>query len=178
MVAAVAVPAAHAGEAARHCEVYHAQGNPNSPWGFEVCVKLVHDPNTHTWWASGSVRSSTPGIKLYLDELYMHNITTNVYYNINTATRYGTGSDFVTTITIKNSCADRRSFEGFARARDLAEWSRKRERDLIYLPTPLFWYLLALASCDWQFAVGRPGSCILGPSHLAPVSTYHGGGQG
>ena len=45
----------------------------------------------------------------------MHNITTNVYYNINTATRYGTGSDFVTAITIKNSCADRRSFEGFAR---------------------------------------------------------------
>jgi hypothetical protein len=114
MLAVLAVPAAHAGEAARNCKTYWAQGNPNSGWGFTVCVKLVHDPNAHTWWSTGSVSSTTPGIKLYLDSLSIYSQTSGVTRTINTATRYGTGSDFVTAITFKYACSGRHNFQGAA----------------------------------------------------------------
>lgn len=38
---------ASAGDAARNCSYWYSSNNPSSPWNFEVCVKLVHDTNTH-----------------------------------------------------------------------------------------------------------------------------------
>ena len=114
MLATLAVPAAHAGEAARNCEKYYAEGNTSSPWNFTVCVKLVHGAASHTWWATASVKSSTPGIKLYLDALWMYNHTTNTNLEMNLSTRHGSGTNFVTAITYKNSCSGSNTFEAFA----------------------------------------------------------------
>jgi hypothetical protein len=119
MLATLGAPAAQAGEAARNCDRYYAQGNPDSSWYFTVCVKLVHDPNTHDWWATASLSSPTPGIRLYLDEEWMRVTGIGTYY-MNTSTRRGQGTDFVTAITYKSRCGGGHYFTGYARGH--ARW--------------------------------------------------------
>jgi hypothetical protein len=117
MLAMLGIPAAHAGEAARNCTSYYAQGDTSSPWHFTVCVKLIHDPNTHKWWSTASISSTTPGIRLYLDDIYIYMDVYNQYptvKDINTTTRFGTGSDFVTAITYKITCDGGHYFAGTA----------------------------------------------------------------
>jgi len=117
MLAMLGIPAAHAGEAARHCEPYYAQGDTSSPWHFTVCVKLIHDPNAHEWWATASISSTTPGIRLYLDDEYIYMDVFSQYGTVgelNPVTRFGTGSDFVTAITYKQPCSGQQNLGGTA----------------------------------------------------------------
>jgi hypothetical protein len=65
------VPAS-AGEAGRHCETFWHLNNPNTGWGFTLCVKLEHDPNIHAWRANGSVSTSTSGMVLHTADLYFY----------------------------------------------------------------------------------------------------------
>jgi hypothetical protein len=104
---------AHAGEAARNCAAFYAQGNTSSPWHFTVCVKLIHDPTNHQWWTTGSVSSTTPGIRLYLDSLELD--WTGFVNYMDETTRRGTGSDFVTAITVKYSCWKTEDYHGYAK---------------------------------------------------------------
>jgi hypothetical protein len=102
LLLATAAPAS-AGDAGRNCKTFYAQNNPASGWGFTVCVKLVHDASTHQWWATGSVSSTTSGIRLHVYDLFM-NYGTSSRMNLDPASVSGSGSDFVAALTDKYRC--------------------------------------------------------------------------
>jgi hypothetical protein len=60
---------AHAGDAGRWCKTYYHLNDPSTGWGFTVCVKLQHDPNTHSWRSNTTVSTTTFGLYLYMHEL-------------------------------------------------------------------------------------------------------------
>lgn len=100
---------AHAGDAARHCEWYYSQGDRSSPWKFYACVKLIHDASAHTWHATASVQSNTPGIYLVITDLHLHLDGVDASPD---ATGRGDGdSTFATTVTNRVRCGGNHSFD-------------------------------------------------------------------
>jgi len=112
---------ASAGEAGRNCGTFYAQGNPATGWGFTVCVKLVHNPNDHTWWSTASVTSTTPGIHLYLIELVMYVSDDAGDFHVNLSSVSGQGSStFVTGSTSHPWCVGSVSLRAVAKGE--ARW--------------------------------------------------------
>jgi hypothetical protein len=112
---------AAAGEAGRNCGTFYAQGDPSSGWGFTICVKLVHDPNAHTWWATASVTSTTPGISLFLSELEMRYAFGGTSGKTQLSSVDGQGSStFVTGSTNRPWCSGSVSLD--ATAKGFARW--------------------------------------------------------
>jgi hypothetical protein len=73
LAAILVVPStpAHAEDLGRNCERYYAQGNPDSPWRYTACVKLIYNSSTNRMVATASVSSSTPGIRIRVYALRM-----------------------------------------------------------------------------------------------------------
>ena len=59
----------------RHCEPYHAEGNPDSPWGYTACVKIVHDTEADEVYATASVSTTTPGVTVGIRALHLEVVT-------------------------------------------------------------------------------------------------------
>lgn len=115
--AAVTVPVApaHAGEAGRNCRTYYAQGNPDSGWGFTVCVKLEHDTVRHAWRTNASISTRTRGMGTMDMLIYFRNGTAN-----RASARARTEGDFATAQTPWYPCSGRWGWSGVAYAS--AEW--------------------------------------------------------
>jgi hypothetical protein len=94
---------ASAGETGRNCKTFYAGGDPSSSWGFTVCVKLVHEPADHIWYATASVSSTTPGISLQISKIVM-TYSTGGSVNLDSGTLRGAGTSFVSASTGLINC--------------------------------------------------------------------------
>lgn len=111
-LAVVPASPAYAGQAGRKCETFYAQGNANTGWGFEICVKLEHSPETHSWRTNGSVSTRTAGIG---------NMELDVGLNVDGVSRTVDGQigppPSVSDETAWFRCSGRHQFSGYASAR-------------------------------------------------------------
>ena len=85
-------PAASAGDLGRTYHSFHAQGDVNNPWFFQACVKLVHEPTTHTWWATGSNTACCTGMSVLVYAIHIDDLGGT----IRTGPSSGIHSDFAT----------------------------------------------------------------------------------
>jgi hypothetical protein len=76
LLVAFNIPTAHAGATEWICKDYHAQGIPSHPWWYRSCVRLVHDPLTHSWRAEGSITPHASGMAVRVNSLRLYNQTT------------------------------------------------------------------------------------------------------
>jgi hypothetical protein len=141
MLLSLNLPSAHAGEAARNCKWYYHLANEDSPWKFQACVKLVHNPTTHTWVATGAFRSSTPGIGLHIITMHLHLDGVG-------ATPDATGppdldyNGFATSTTAALRCYGSHTFDGVVGGH--AHWPDGRQSTEVY---------------TWTSPAGYRGSC-------------------